>query len=125
MATLKDKLTARNGQRIETRLAQIFGRDTLSVSQERDRAADLIAEARVRQAEMIGRALARAGRPLGRLFARLAEAHRARESARELSQLDDRMLSDIGICRADIGALAHRMAESGNDNYPGDRRHIA
>lgn len=125
MATLKDKLTARNGQQIETAVARIFGRGTMTVAQERDQTFELIARARALQSEMIARGVARAFRPVGRLVARIGEGLRARHAANVLSRLDDRTLNDIGIFRAEIDAIAHRMAESGNDNRARDSRHAA
>lgn len=114
MATLKDKLTARNGQQIDTAFARIFDRETLTVAQERDRAVELIHQARAAQSEMIGRGIAYIFRPLGALVRRLAEAHRARSAMRVLHGMDDRMLADIGVFRGDIDAAAHRLAANGN-----------
>ena len=37
---------------------------------------------------------------------------RYRLAVRELSQLSDRELADLGICRADIAKIAHQSAAS-------------
>ena len=45
------------------------------------------------------------------LKARFAAWHAYRVTLRELSQLTDRDLADIGICRSDIPAIARRSLD--------------
>jgi uncharacterized protein YjiS (DUF1127 family) len=41
-----------------------------------------------------------------RITNNMSRSHRLRATARELASLDDRQLSDIGICRGQIPAVA-------------------
>ena len=46
-----------------------------------------------------------AGRVAGNILVRIAEAHRKAMLRRELEQLSDRMLKDIGLSRGQINGL--------------------
>jgi uncharacterized protein YjiS (DUF1127 family) len=58
------------------------------------------------RAEAIGTALAAIGRVVGRVVGALAAWRRYRVAMAELSALDNRMLGDIGISRAEIPRVA-------------------
>ena len=68
------------------------------------------ARARQLQAEAIGRALGAAGRFVARgatnAYRRMADAVRKRRTMTALSRLDDHLLADIGIDRAQIPVIA-------------------
>jgi len=71
-------------------------------------------EARARRAQAIGQAVARGTRAVGRLLREAYAAWQARRAAREvyesLSQLDDRMLHDLGIDRSELTSVAREAS---------------
>ena len=71
------------------------------------------ARARELQSEAIGRALGTAGRFLARTgvtaYRRIGDAIRKRRTIAELSRLDDHVLADIGIDRAQIPMIAQGL----------------
>ena len=48
------------------------------------------------------------GRPLARVIATLREWHRRRRDREKLATFDDRILSDIGLTRAEAEFLSHK-----------------
>ena len=67
------------------------------------------ARARRLQAEALGHALRFLARSGSRLYRGVAGALRKRRTIMELSRLDDHVLTDIGISRAQIPMIAHGL----------------
>jgi uncharacterized protein YjiS (DUF1127 family) len=108
---------------------EVLGR-SVSVSSRRTDTAELVRQARQDRAEIVGSAI---GDLLGKGLKKVAyslEAWRQRRATySELNALDDRLLADLGIQRADIPAIAegtaHRPIMGGRMNAGGNLRRAA
>ena len=78
-----------------------------------------VARARELQSEAIGRAFGTAGRAVARIAYRayrgIADAVRKRRTIAELSRLDDHLLADIGVDRAQIPTIAQGLIAPSGD----------
>ena len=101
---LRAETFARQGGKLGGWIAGLFGSlFTAELPRTLENTHTLTTEARRMQSEMAGRLV---GKAVTWLMAPLRTAYRRWDLASELNRLDDRMLADIGIIRADIPEIA-------------------